>query len=96
MTPRLRKCDESTIAGKLAKAEQFLEGAETIREFAADGQDIALEGPPRRRGTRQCPAHASRHEDPRRLQPRAHQHRWVQASPTRSRLGAARERRISR
>jgi hypothetical protein len=24
MTPRLRKCDESMIAGRLAKAEQFL------------------------------------------------------------------------
>ncbi|MGD0454085.1 MAG: hypothetical protein ABSB69_10855 [Solirubrobacteraceae bacterium] len=41
MTSRLRKCDESTIAGRLAKAEQFLEGAEIIREFAADEQDIA-------------------------------------------------------
>jgi hypothetical protein len=41
MTPQLRKCDESTIAGRLAKAEQFLEGAEIIREFAADEQDIA-------------------------------------------------------
>jgi len=41
MTPRLRKCDESTIAGRLAKAEQFLQGAEIIREFAADEQDIA-------------------------------------------------------
>ncbi len=41
MTPRLRKCDESTIAGRLAKAEQFLQGAEIIRDFAADEQDIA-------------------------------------------------------
>lgn len=41
MTPRLRKCDERTIAGRLAKAEQFLEGAEIIREFAADEQDVA-------------------------------------------------------
>jgi hypothetical protein len=41
MTPRLRKCDESTIAGRLAKAEQFLEGVEIIREFAADEQDTA-------------------------------------------------------
>jgi hypothetical protein len=31
-SPRLRKCDESTIAGRLAKAEQFLQGAEIIRE----------------------------------------------------------------
>ncbi len=41
MTPRLHKCDESTIAGRLSKAEQFFEGAEIIREFAADEQDIA-------------------------------------------------------
>jgi hypothetical protein len=41
MTPRLHKCDESTIAGRLAKAEQFLEGAEIIREFAVDEQDVA-------------------------------------------------------
>jgi hypothetical protein len=41
MTSRLHKCDESTIAGRFAKAEQFLEGAEIIREFAADEQDIA-------------------------------------------------------
>jgi hypothetical protein len=27
MTSRLRKCSESTIAGRLAKAEQFLDGA---------------------------------------------------------------------
>jgi hypothetical protein len=32
MTPRLHKCDESTIAGRFAKAEQFLQGAEIIRE----------------------------------------------------------------
>ncbi len=36
MTPRLRKCDERTIAGRLAKAEQFMEGAKIIRELAAD------------------------------------------------------------
>jgi len=41
MTPRLRKCDERTVAGRLAKAEQFLEGAEIIREFAAEEQDVA-------------------------------------------------------
>ncbi|HTD58355.1 MAG TPA: hypothetical protein VK672_05625 [Solirubrobacteraceae bacterium] len=41
MTPRLRKCDESTTAGRLAKAEQFLEGAEIIHEFAVDEQDVA-------------------------------------------------------
>jgi hypothetical protein len=41
MTPRLRKCSESTIAGRLAKAEQFLDAAETIRDFAADEHDVA-------------------------------------------------------
>jgi hypothetical protein len=41
MTQRLRKCDEGTIAGRLAKAEQFMEGAEIIREFAADEHDVA-------------------------------------------------------
>jgi hypothetical protein len=41
MTSRLHKCDESTIVGRLAKAGQFLEGAEIIREFAVDEQDIA-------------------------------------------------------
>jgi hypothetical protein len=41
MTSRLRKCDESTIVGRLAKAEQFLEGAEIIREFADDEHDVA-------------------------------------------------------
>lgn len=40
MTPRLRKCDEATIAGRLRKAEQFMEGGETIREFAAEEGDI--------------------------------------------------------
>jgi hypothetical protein len=41
MMPRLHRCDESTIAGRFAKAEQFLEGAEIIREFASDEQDVA-------------------------------------------------------
>lgn len=40
MTPKLRKCGETTIAGRLRKAEQFMEGAETIREFAGDEGDI--------------------------------------------------------
>ena len=40
MMPRLRKCDEATIAGRLRKAEQFMEGGETIREFAAGEDDI--------------------------------------------------------
>ena len=41
MTPRLHKCNESTIVGRLAKAEQFLEAAEIIRELAADEGDVA-------------------------------------------------------
>jgi hypothetical protein len=41
VTPRLRKCDESTIEGRLAKAEQFLEAAQVIREFAGDERDVA-------------------------------------------------------
>jgi hypothetical protein len=40
MAPRLRKCDEVAIAGRLRKAEQFMEGGETIREFASDESDI--------------------------------------------------------
>jgi len=41
VTPKLHKCDEATIAGRLRKAEQCMEGAETIREFAGDEGDIA-------------------------------------------------------
>jgi len=40
MTPRVRECDETTIAGRLRKAEQFMEGGETIRELAADESDV--------------------------------------------------------
>ena len=40
MTPRTRKCDEPMIAGRLRKAEQFLDAADTIREFADDEHDI--------------------------------------------------------
>lgn len=40
MTPRTRRCDEATIAGRLRKAEQFLDAAETIREFADDEHDV--------------------------------------------------------
>jgi hypothetical protein len=41
MKPRLRKCDESTTAGRLAKAEQFLESAQIIHEFAAEEREVA-------------------------------------------------------
>lgn len=40
MTPRTRLCDEATIAGRLRKAEQFLDAAETVREFADDEGEI--------------------------------------------------------
>jgi hypothetical protein len=40
MTGRTRSCDEATTAGRLRKAEQFLEAAETIREFADDEYDV--------------------------------------------------------
>ena len=40
MTPRTRPCKESTIAGRLRKAEQFLDAAETIRDFADDERDV--------------------------------------------------------
>jgi hypothetical protein len=40
MTERARPCDEATIAGRLRKAEQFLDAAETIRDFAADEHDV--------------------------------------------------------
>jgi len=41
VTARISPCDEATIAGRLRKAEQFLDAAETIREFADDEHDIA-------------------------------------------------------
>jgi hypothetical protein len=40
MTPKLRPCDEATIAGRLRKAEQFMDAAETIRELAGEGDDV--------------------------------------------------------
>ncbi|HWF56087.1 MAG TPA: hypothetical protein VG223_15730 [Solirubrobacteraceae bacterium] len=40
MTARTRRCDEPTIAGRLRKAEQFLDAAGTIREFADDEHDV--------------------------------------------------------
>jgi predicted transcriptional regulator len=36
MSGRTRPCDRRTIAGRLAKAEQFLAAAATIRDFAGD------------------------------------------------------------
>lgn len=40
MTPKARKADAATIEGRLRKAEQFMEGAETIRDLADDEQDV--------------------------------------------------------
>jgi hypothetical protein len=40
MTPKMRKCDEATISGRLHKAEQFMESAETIHEFADAEHDV--------------------------------------------------------
>ena len=40
MTPKLRKADAATIEGRLRKAEQFMEGAETIRDLADDERDV--------------------------------------------------------
>jgi hypothetical protein len=40
MTPRVRRSDAATIEGRLRKAEQFMEGAETIRDLANDERDV--------------------------------------------------------
>jgi hypothetical protein len=40
MTPRVRRSDAATIEGRLRKAEQFMEGAETIRDLADDERDV--------------------------------------------------------
>ncbi len=40
MTPRVRKSDAATIDGRLRKAEQFIQGAETIHDLAGDEWDV--------------------------------------------------------
>lgn len=40
MTTRIRECDERLAAGRLRKAEQFLDVAETIRDLADDEADV--------------------------------------------------------
>lgn len=40
MATRLRSCDEVVAAGRMRKAEQFLEAAATIRDFAEDEAEI--------------------------------------------------------
>jgi len=37
---RLKQCDETLLAGRMRKAEQFLEAAATIRELSDDEADI--------------------------------------------------------
>ena len=41
MSRRTRACDEVVLAGRLRKAEQFFDAAETVREFANDEFDVA-------------------------------------------------------
>jgi hypothetical protein len=41
VTARTRQCDAAVTSGRLRKAEQFLEAAETIREFADHEHDVA-------------------------------------------------------
>jgi hypothetical protein len=40
MVVRLHDCDDAVIRGRLRKAEQFLEAAETIRDFADDEAEV--------------------------------------------------------
>lgn len=40
MTTRVRECNEKIAAGCFRKARQFLDGAETIREFADDEAEV--------------------------------------------------------
>jgi hypothetical protein len=40
MATRLRNCDEAIVKGRLAKAQQFLEAAATVRDFAEDETDV--------------------------------------------------------
>lgn len=40
MSPRTKPCDAATAAGRLSKAEQFFEAAETIRDFADDEYEV--------------------------------------------------------
>jgi len=41
MIRRTRTCDDTVTAGRLRKAEQFVDAAETVREFADDELDVA-------------------------------------------------------
>lgn len=37
---RTRKCDDATMSGRMRKAQQFMEAADTIRELADDEADV--------------------------------------------------------
>jgi hypothetical protein len=41
MSRRTQACDGAVAAGRLRKAEQFVDAAETVREFADDELDVA-------------------------------------------------------
>lgn len=40
MATRVKDCDQGVAAGRLRKAEQFLDAAETIRELADDEAEV--------------------------------------------------------
>jgi hypothetical protein len=40
VSTRTRPCEEATTAGRLRKAEQFFDAAETIRDFAQDEDEV--------------------------------------------------------
>lgn len=40
MSPRLRRCDESTMRGRLRKAEQFLSVAEGLQRQSEEGEEV--------------------------------------------------------
>lgn len=40
MSARTRPCDKALIRGRMGKAEQFLDAAESVRELAADEEDM--------------------------------------------------------
>jgi hypothetical protein len=40
VSSRTRPCDEATVAGRMHKADQFFEAAETVRELADDEYEL--------------------------------------------------------
>jgi hypothetical protein len=53
MSRRTRTCDDTVTVGRLRKAEQFVDAAETVREFADDELDVADAAHDRKRAQRQ-------------------------------------------